>query len=86
MAKKHRKPESSQCPQVRSNESLTPLGKKLMIGGGVLLLLGFFLLSKTDPYGRNWASHATPFLILGAYGLILVGIILPERSSTQPHS
>jgi hypothetical protein len=44
-----------------------------------LLLLGLILLVWTDPYGRNWASHLAPFVILGAYAVIFLGIFVPDR-------
>lgn len=46
----------------------------------MLLLVGFFVLTHTDPMGRNWASHWAPFLILAAYVTILIGIVFPEPS------
>jgi hypothetical protein len=62
---------------------------KVVIGAGILVVaIGFYVLSLTDPAGRNWASHLCPFLILGGYALIGVGIMLPdpEPKPAQPSS
>ncbi|OGR82497.1 MAG: hypothetical protein A3J70_15245 [Elusimicrobia bacterium RIFCSPHIGHO2_02_FULL_61_10] len=49
-----------------------------VIGGGVLTVIaGFYVLSLTDPAGRNWASTLSPFLLLGGYAAIGIGITLP---------
>lgn len=61
-------------------EGITPAGWKTIAGGVGLLLLGFATLSLTDPEGRNWASSLCPFLILGGYAVIALGIFLPESS------
>ncbi len=55
-----------------------------VIGTGVgIVLLGFFVLSLTDPEGRNWASNLSPFLILGGYGVIAWGIVLPDSPTDE---
>ena len=87
MSKKKKKRHSAQegSPQEAGGESV-PIEKEAIssagwktIGAGVLLLiLGFGTLSLTDPEGRNWASALSPFLILGAYAVIALGIFLPE--------
>ena len=59
-------------------------GKRMMGLGGMLLLCGFFVLSWSDPLGRNWASFFSPILILGGYLLIALGIIWPESSDKKP--
>jgi len=56
-------------------------GKKLIIAGICILVLGFFILSKTDPEGQNWASIVSPFFIIGAYVIIGFGIIIPEKKN-----
>lgn len=52
-------------------------GKRLMGLGVGLIALGLGLLTLTDPMGRNWASVASPFSILGGYGLVFLGIFWP---------
>ncbi|MFI5351234.1 MAG: hypothetical protein ACHQ2Z_16945, partial [Elusimicrobiota bacterium] len=57
--------------------ALSPLGKRLVWAGGALVLLGFAVLSRADAFGRNWAASLSPFLILGGYAAIGVGLFLP---------
>ena len=57
--------------------ALNPLGKKLVLAGGSLVVLGFAVLSRADSLGRNWAASLSPFLILGGYAAIGVGLFLP---------
>jgi len=49
----------------------------LLIGAGiVLLVVGFVVLALADERAANLAGRLSPFLILGAYGLIFAGLIL----------
>jgi hypothetical protein len=57
--------------------ALSPVGKRLVAAGGTLVLLGFAVLSRADALGRNWASSLSPFLILGGYAAIGIGLFLP---------
>lgn len=57
--------------------ALSPRGKTLVIAGGAVVLLGFAVLSRADALGRNWAASLSPFLILGGYAAIGVGLFLP---------
>ena len=57
--------------------ALNPLGKKLVMAGGTLVVLGFAVLSRADSLGRNWAASLSPFLILGGYAVVGVGLFLP---------
>lgn len=70
--------ETAQSLTEFEKEGITPRGKKTIGGGIAVLIAGFIVLSFTDPEGRNWASTLAPILILGAYGIIAVGIFLPE--------
>lgn len=63
-------------PQI--DKGISKTGKKIIFAGIIVLVLGFFILTKTDPEGRNWASVLSPFLIIGAYITIAIGIIFPE--------
>ena len=65
-------------------EEITSLGKKVIGVGVAILVLGFIVLSRTDSLGRNWASTLSPFLILGGYLVIAIGIFLPENLRTSP--
>ncbi|MFH1378977.1 MAG: hypothetical protein ABII23_01745 [bacterium] len=60
-------------------------GKKIIAGGIGILMLGFYILSKTDPAGQNWASILSPFLILGGYAVIAIGIIFPAKGEQTSH-
>lgn len=51
--------------------------KTIFLGAGIAAA-GYVVLSFTDPAGQNWASNLCPFLILGGYACIGVGIILPD--------
>lgn len=57
--------------------AISPVGKRLAAAGGALVLLGFAVLSRADAMGRNWASSLSPFLILGGYAAIGIGLFLP---------
>jgi len=61
------------------DQSISSKGKKVILIGIVILILGFFILTKTDPEGQNWASVLSPFLIVGGYITIAIGIILPDK-------
>ena len=52
-------------------------GWKVIGAGAGIVALGFIVLSFTDPAGQNWASRLSPFLILGGYAAIGVGLFLP---------
>ena len=92
MSKKHKKQRQEevqiQVPSIAAEgggETFSSRGKKTIGVGIGLLVLGFILLRFTDPAGRNWASTLSPFIILGAYGVIAFGIFLPG-SEEPPQS
>ena len=58
---------------------LSSRGKKLALAGGILVVAGFAVLSRADAMGRNWASSLSPFMILGGYAAIGVGLFLPPQ-------
>ncbi|OGS41227.1 MAG: hypothetical protein A2506_00960 [Elusimicrobia bacterium RIFOXYD12_FULL_66_9] len=62
------------------SEILSSRGKALLVAGGSSVLLGFLVLSRADPMGSNLASSVSPFLILGGYAAIAVGLFLPASS------
>ena len=62
---------------------LSPQGKNLVWAGGIAVILGFIVLSRADAMGRNWASSLSPFLILGGYASIGVGLFLPSTPPPQ---
>ena len=59
------------------SEGIPFQGKALVGVGGVVVCLGFAVLSQADPLGRNWAACLAPFLILGGYAAIGAGLFLP---------
>ncbi|MFH1723217.1 MAG: hypothetical protein ABII00_01210 [Elusimicrobiota bacterium] len=91
MGKRHRKRAAEKARERKggegkplSEETITSRGKKTIAAGIALLVVGFFVLTLTDPEGRNWASQLSPLLILGAYAVIAVGIFLPESDAVAP--
>ena len=77
MAKKPKRSESLQAQQPVSIRFFRGRGGRLVAGGGGLLLVGFFLLTRTDPYGADWASWFSPVAVLSGYGLIALGLFSP---------
>lgn len=52
----------------------------LLAAGLALVVIGFFVLSFADERASNLAGRISPFIILGGYGLLFVGLILrPSR-------
>jgi len=74
---KFRKKDQSEADQGGPGESaiLTRRGWKLVGLGVGVLIFGFIVLSFTDPRGQNFASSLSPFLIIGGYVIIGVGIV-----------
>ncbi|MBN1823165.1 MAG: hypothetical protein JW803_02475 [Endomicrobiales bacterium] len=77
MSKKTEKRGQQKTEQDERGISAT--GKKVIAAGILVAVAGYFVLTKTDPAGQNWASTLSPFLILGGYVLIGAGIIVPEK-------
>ncbi|MFH1283512.1 MAG: hypothetical protein ABII27_07595 [bacterium] len=86
MSKKDKKDRSKEKQEKKDIKiiGISKRGKRTIgIGIGVLIL-GFIILTQTDPAGQNWASHLSPFLIIGGYVIIGIGIVLPDKiPSTQ---
>jgi len=85
---KHKKIKEQQLKQQQIKQKIKVIGisktgRKIIIAGIILLIFGFFILTKTDPEGQNWASVISPFLIVGAYIIIGIGIIFPEKKQEQ---
>jgi hypothetical protein len=85
MAKKHREP----IAPAPAEKGISKKGWKIIGGGLSLLVAGFTALCFTDPRGQNWASTVSPFLILGGYAVVGLGIMTPDpeendrRQSTE---
>ncbi len=65
-------------PALPGDDRITRRGKTIIVVGLAAILAGFIVLTRADPMGRNWASHISPFLILGGYALIGMGIFTPD--------
>jgi Protein of unknown function (DUF3098). len=76
--KKNKTPQPHQPTAVKAS-GITKTGWKIIAAGILVLIAGYFVLSKTDPAGQNWASTLSPFLILGGYAIIGIGIIFPGK-------
>jgi len=66
------------------SEPLSPRGKLLAGAGGALVIAGFVLLSFADAQGRNLAAVVSPFLLIGGYAAIGVGLFLPPAPPLPP--
>lgn len=62
-------------------DGISSLGFRVIGAGAAFVVAGFVVLWFSDPLGRNWASHLSPFLIIGGYVTIGLGIIAPEKTS-----
>jgi len=77
-------PQPPQPPKPVKLSGISRTGKKIILAGMGLLAVGYLVLTKTDPAGQNWASMLSPFLILGGYAVIGVGIIVPDKKLPLP--
>ncbi len=85
MAKKNKfNPIQSKPTPDTPKPLISKRGWKVILGGIGTLGIGYFVLSLTDPMGQNWASNVSPFLILGGYAIIGIGIVTKDTSSNQP--
>ncbi len=78
---KPKKTHKKEIPAPPPSEALAPGGKLLIKAGGSCILLGFLVLTRADALGRNWAASLAPFLILGGYAAIGIGLFLPPPPS-----
>jgi hypothetical protein len=60
-------------------DGITALGLKIIGVGVAVIVLGFIVLSRADAMGSNWAANLSPFLILGGYVIVGLGIFAPEK-------
>lgn len=78
---KKRKREGGTEEKGAAIPALSPISRKgwKVIGAGLgCLVLGFIVLSMTDPRGQNWASTVSPFLLIAGYVLIGFGIVTKD--------
>jgi hypothetical protein len=71
-------------PQPLKVVGISRRGKKVLLAGILVLIIGYLVLTKTDPAGQNLASKLSPFLILGGYALVGIGIVFPEKAASSP--
>lgn len=84
MAKNPRRQMSTtQAPaQPAEKKSLLSKRGKKVIGTGIgVVVLGYWILTFTDPAGQNWASTLSPALLVLGYALIGIGIVVPDPTS-----
>ena len=62
----------------KDSDAVSSRGKKIIALGVVLVCVGFFVLTLTDPAGKNWASTVSPLLLVIGYAVIGVGIVFPD--------
>ena len=67
-----------------SRDSITPLGLRMIGVGVAVIVLGFVVLSRADAMGANWAANLSPFLVLGGYVVVGLGIFAPESLMLSP--
>lgn len=68
------------------SEALSSRGKLIVGVGGALVIAGFVLLSFADALGRNLPAMISPFLLIGGYAAIGVGLFLPPAApAAAPH-
>ncbi len=65
-------------------EALSPRGTLIAGAGGALVVAGFVLLSFADALGRNLPALVSPFLLIGGYAAIGVGLFLPPAPPPPP--
>ena len=68
---KFAKVQAQSIPQ----EIITKRGKTIISIGIGLVIIGFLILTKTNPQGDNLASIISPFVLIGGYITIAIGII-----------
>lgn len=64
--------------QIQPTVTLPVISKrgKIIIATGIgLVIVGFLVLTETNPQGDNLASIISPFLLIGGYITIAIGII-----------
>lgn len=85
MAKKDKKTVKPSSPAPAAPApGLSPRGKQLSGAGIALVVIGFLVLSRADALARNWAGVLAPFLILGGYACLGLGLFLPPHEPPAP--
>lgn len=85
MGKKDKKTSKPSLPAPAAEAPALSVAAKKLSGAGIaLVVIGFVVLSRADALARNWAGQLAPFLILGGYGLIGLGLFLPPATPSTP--
>lgn len=58
-------------------------GWRIIAAGAAIAILGYIVLSLTDPKGQNFASKLSPILILSGYITIGAGILARDRAPEE---
>jgi hypothetical protein len=74
-------PASLGAPPPEGGASWGRLNWLALAAGVVLLLAGFFLLSKADAWAENAAAAISPFCILGGFTLLFISLIVRPPST-----
>lgn len=69
--------------EARTFPGLSVRGIKTAAAGALTISAGLGLLVFCDEGGKNWAATISPFLVLGGYALVFLGIILDEAKDHQ---
>lgn len=75
--KKNKRPPSAATPTppaVAPRPLIGKTGLKLIGAGLLLLVVGYIVLSFADAKAQNLAGKVSPFLILGGYALVGLGL------------
>ena len=81
MKKSNKTKQQQQVNNRTEAPGISKTGWRVIASGVLFLVVGYIVLSRTDPAGQNWASKLSPFLILGGYALIGAGIIVPGKDA-----
>lgn len=66
-------------PQADAGGEISRPGWLIVAVSVLVAALGYFLLSKAAPAGRDLYSNLSPFVILAGYAGVAVGIMFPGR-------
>jgi hypothetical protein len=56
--------------------SISKRGRKVILLGLGMVVLGYIVLTQANPEGSNWAAVVAPFFLLLGYATIGIGILL----------
>ena len=84
MGKKSKMRGEEGAPPGPSLPLLSRRGWKILGIGVALVVIGYIVLSFSDPWGRNWASRLSPFLLIGGYASIGFGILARDPGPSSP--